>query len=159
MKSLLSPHWAKLESLIDIEPPEESPNKFTFTPKKPNGFNDTRSNIHVPKNWSATRRGSPPKDRRNHSTLDLTSTTTKFISLRPVTTETQVRRRTTSNSFRPRITSNSFRPRTNSTRIRPGTSGGRTRPGTTSTPRRPGTTKTRATTMIPKEGAAGFSYD
>ena len=73
MKSLLSPHWAKLESLVDIEPPEESPNKFTLKSKKPVGSQDVRSNIHVAKNWSATRRGSPPK-----STKDLSKTETSF---------------------------------------------------------------------------------
>jgi hypothetical protein len=59
MKNLLSPHWTTLESLIDIAPPE-TPAKFLHTPKSPKNYGAVFSNIRVPKNWGATRRGSPP---------------------------------------------------------------------------------------------------
>jgi len=97
------------------------------------------------------RRSSPPKSATQkdfNKSTDFSFTSSRFM--RPVTTEGRIR---------PKTTSNRTRPVTTGTRFRPGTRGSSERPGTNRIRVRPGTTNTRVTSMIPKEGAAGFSYN
>ena len=106
------------------------------------------------------RRSSPPKSSTQKDfakSTEFSFTSTRFM--RPVTTEERVRPKTTRNRTRPVTTGTRFRPGTRGSSERPGTRGSTGCPVTNLIRRRPGTTNTRITSMIPKEGAAGFSYN